>query len=89
MRRARVRAVQFQSNQGPIATMLFAAIGVLVGLLALAIVIPLVLLAGAVGLVAALAITAKRRLALLGKPNGHVGPVRTDGRSNVRVITRD
>ena len=25
----------------------------------------------------------------LGKPNAHVGPVRTDGRDNVRVIDRD
>ncbi|MEM8757073.1 MAG: hypothetical protein AAGF47_04740 [Planctomycetota bacterium] len=90
---ARVRVVDLHAGLGPIPRFLLTAAGfgitllVLLLLLAAALVlIPVILVLGLVGLTV---VTVRRKLSQFGRPNASVAGVRTDGRSNVRVITRD
>lgn len=70
-------------------TILFGIVGVLLLLVVLALLIPFLLIGIAAGLIGAAVLGVKRLLSGSRAPNGHIGPVRTDGRSNVRVIDRD
>ena len=90
---ARVRVVDFQAQQHPLARFVFALLGWVVFVLVLVVLavavlllIPVILI---VGISAAVFFTVKRRLAAIDSPNASVAGFRTDGRANVRVINRD
>ncbi|MEM9166883.1 MAG: hypothetical protein AAGB48_07635 [Planctomycetota bacterium] len=92
-RAARVRVVDLHARQGPVARFFLTAIGVTIMLLIIAltiaaalVLVPVIL---AVGLITAAVLYIRRRLATLGRPNERIAGVRTDGRDNVRVMTRD
>ena len=86
---ARTRVVDLHANLGPVSRFFLTIAGFVVGLLLILLLIPLFLLAVVIGIVALAVIHIRRRLAVIGRPNSHVAGVRTDGRDNVRVITRD
>ncbi|MGP1273272.1 MAG: hypothetical protein ACTS22_08050 [Phycisphaerales bacterium] len=88
-RAAQARVVEFRAKQGPIASLLCTLIGVAVFLLAVALLIPVLLLAIVAGIITLAVLHIRRRLREIGRPNSRVAGVRTDGRANVRVVTRD
>ncbi|MEL6796941.1 MAG: hypothetical protein AAFO89_08975 [Planctomycetota bacterium] len=88
-RAARARVVEFRANQGPITSLLFMLLGIVLFVAIVLLLIPLFLLAVVVGIVTLAVIHIRRRLRAIGRPNSRVAGVRTDGRENVRVVTRD
>ncbi len=80
------RVVRLQGSSNPFVGALVMLLALILGLAALIILLPIAIIAG---LVAAAYITIRRALARVGTPNSRVAGVRTDGRDNVRVITRD
>ncbi len=86
---ARTRVVDLHANLGPVSRLLLTAAGLVLCVLVLLLLIPLFLLGIVAGIVALTALHVRRRLMALGRPNTRVAGVRTDGRENVRVITRD
>jgi uncharacterized membrane protein len=86
---ARTRVVDLHANLGPVSRFLLTAAGLVIGLLLILLLIPIFLLAVVFGIVMLAVIHIRRKLRAIGRPNGRVAGVRTDGRENVRVVTRD
>lgn len=80
------RVVSIQAGSNPILTLLSVLLALAVGLVLVVILLPIAIV---LGLVVAAYVTIRRALARVGRPNSRVAGVRTDGRDNVRVITRD
>ncbi|HED54639.1 MAG TPA: hypothetical protein ENJ00_10635 [Phycisphaerales bacterium] len=85
-----VRVSEFRATpRGPVSTILSFIAGLVVLVLFLIVLIPLLVIGLILGLLFYVYFIVKRALFRAHTPNGHIGPVRTDGRSNVRVITKD
>ena len=80
------RVVSVQSGSNPILTLLCVLLALAVGLVLIVILLPIAIV---LGLLAAVYFTIRRALSRVGSPNSRVAGVRTDGRSNVRVVTRE
>lgn len=86
---ARVRVVDLHARQGPVARFVLTAIGIVIFLFVILLILLMIPVLIVAGLIAAVFFTARRKLAAVGRPNSRVAGVRTDGRDNVRVVTRD
>lgn len=76
-------------SRSPIESLILGVVGLLIFLLFLLLLLPLLVLVLAAGVLGAAWLGVRRLLRIARSPNGHIGPVRTDGRSNVRVIDRN
>ena len=86
----RARVHQHQSRpRGPIESAINLFLTLLIFVVLLILIIPLVALIILLAIGFFIYFKVKAFFRGLGKPNAHVGPVRTDGRDNVRVIDRD
>lgn len=84
------RGVTFvRRSRSPLETLLMGVAAVVMLAVFLVLFIPFLVLATAAALGIAAYLGLRRMLTRATTPNGHIGPVRTDGRSNVRVIERD
>ncbi|MEO1716339.1 MAG: hypothetical protein AAFR76_04435 [Planctomycetota bacterium] len=86
---ARTRVVDLHANMGPVSRFLLTAAGFAICIVLILLLIPLFLLAIVFGIVMLAVIGIRRKLRAIGRPNSRVAGVRTDGRENVRVVTRD
>lgn len=76
-------------SRNPFEAVLFGLAALVFVAVAIVLILPFVLIAAAAALGAVAYVNLRRAIGRLGKPNGHLGPVRTDGRENVRVVGRD
>ncbi|MEO0511484.1 MAG: hypothetical protein AAF108_01115 [Planctomycetota bacterium] len=76
-------------SRNPLEALLFGIAAILFVALLVVLIVPFVLLVAAFSLGAIAYLNLRRALRRLGKPNNSIGPVRTDGRDNVRVINGD
>ncbi|GAB5497613.1 MAG: hypothetical protein Phyf2KO_26930 [Phycisphaerales bacterium] len=86
----RVRLREYRDKpRGPFEAALHTLLSLIIFLALLVLIIPIIalIILFAIGFYIYLRI--RRFIRGLGKPNAHVGPVRTDGRDNVRVIDRE
>ncbi|MEL6499445.1 MAG: hypothetical protein AAF937_09655 [Planctomycetota bacterium] len=88
-RAARTRVVDLHANMGPVSRFLLTLAGFVIGIVLILLLIPIFLLAIVFGVVMLAVIGIRRKLRAIGGPNSRVAGVRTDGRENVRVVTRD
>jgi len=87
---SRVRFSEFRATpRGPVSAILTLIMGLVVLVLFLIVLIPMLVIGLILGLLFYAYLLARRTLARIRTPNGHIGPVRTDGRSNVRVLPKD
>ena len=85
---ARARVTHFAAS-GPLGAIVSLLLGLVALALLIVLIVPIVVLAIAGGILAFLYFKIRAAFARIGSPNSRVGPVRTDGRSNVRVVRRD
>ncbi|MEO1585278.1 MAG: hypothetical protein AAFR96_12010 [Planctomycetota bacterium] len=83
---SQARVVRIRAGSNPLLTALCVLLALVVGVAFLLILLPVAIV---LGLAAAIWITVRRAFARVGTPNNTVAGVRTDGRENVRVVTRD
>lgn len=83
---SQARVVRLQAGSNPLLAVIVALITLVLGLALILLLLPFALVAA---VIAAVYITIRRALARIGRPNSSVAGVRTDGRDNVRVITRE
>ena len=75
--------------RGPIASAIHLLLTLIILVALLVLIIPIIALILLFGIGFFLYLKLRRLFGGLHKPNAHVGPLRTDGRENVRVIERD
>ncbi len=75
--------------RGPIASAVHLLLTLFILLALLILILPLMALILLFGIGFFIYLKVRGFITGLGKPNAHVGPVRTDGRDNVRVIDRE
>lgn len=86
----RVRLREYREKpRGPIEVAFHTLLSLIIFLALLVLIIPLIALIILFAIGFFIYLRVRRFVRGLGKPNAHVGPVRTDGRDNVRVIDRD
>ncbi len=86
----RLKMRQHQNRpRGPIASAIHLLLTLIVLVALLILIIPIMALILIFGIGFFIYLKLKRVFTGLDKPNAHVGPLRTDGRDNVRVIDRD
>jgi hypothetical protein len=86
----RAKAQEHRSRpRGPIESAINLFLTLLVFVVLLILIIPLIALIIILAIAFFIYFKIKSFFRGLGKPNAHVGPVRTDGRDNVKVINRD
>jgi len=85
---ARAHVTSFAAS-GPLGALLSLVLGLLALALFLVLLIPIIAIGLVSGLIFLLYIKIRAMFRRVGSPNSHIGPVRTAGRSNVRVIGRD